>query len=179
MAAGLRITKARQHDQEWRTTVLSAARRSFPPSGRGRRGGGFEDECEVDSKRTQLRRRQTDAEQRIWYHLRNKQMDGLKFKRQVPRGDFIVDFLCDEAMLIVELDGSQHARRTQEDQMRTDYLMWLGYEVLRFWNADVMTRTASVLETIYGRAIERRQAPSSALRAPSPQGEKDTTATSE
>ena len=123
-----------------------------------------------------LRRRQTEAEQRLWYHLRNKQMDGIKFKRQVPRGDFVVDFLSDEAMLIVELDGSQHALRTSEDEMRTDYLAWLGYEVLRFWNADVLARTSSVIETIYAHASERRKAPSSALRAPSPQGEKDTTA---
>ena len=106
-------------------------------------------------------------------------MDGIKFKRQVPRGDYIVDFLSDEAMLVIELDGSQHALRTPEDRMRTDYLSWLGYDVLRFWNVDVMTKASSVLETIYSRASERRKAPSTALRAPSPQGEKDINATTE
>ena len=103
-------------------------------------------------------------------------MDGLKFKRQVQRGDFIVDLICDEAMLIVEVDGSQHGSRVEIDAERSRYLESLGYLVLRFWNVEVTDNTAGVLETIYATASKRRKAPSSALRAPSPQGEKGTNA---
>ncbi len=122
-----------------------------------------------------LRRRETPAERLLWYRLRNRQMDGLKFKRQVPRGPYIVDFICDEAMLVVELDGSQHGETIEADASRTDYLACLGYHVLRFWNVDVTKNTTGVLELVYATATERRKAPSSALRAPSPQGEKDAT----
>jgi very-short-patch-repair endonuclease len=76
-------------------------------------------------------------------------------------------------MLIIELDGSQHADRIAADTERTRYLEGLGYEVMRVWNADVKNNLEGVLETIYGCAARRRMAPSSGLRPPSPQGEKD------
>jgi very-short-patch-repair endonuclease len=107
-----------------------------------------------------LRRRQTEAEARLWYRLRNRQMDGLKFRRQVPRGDYLVDFLCDEAMLVVELDGSQHGERVFADNVRTRYLESLGYTVLRFWNCDAVNNMNGVLETIYAAASARRKASS-------------------
>jgi len=119
-----------------------------------------------------MRRRRTNAEARLWSRLRNRQLDNLKFRREVPRGKFVADFLCDEAMLILEVDGSQHGDRTVQDDLRTAYLESLGYLVLRFWNVDVLQNTDRVLDHVYGVAAGRRKAPSSALRAPSPQGEK-------
>jgi very-short-patch-repair endonuclease len=119
-----------------------------------------------------LRWRLTNGEARLWSKLRNRQLDRLKFRRQVPRGRFVADFLCDEAMLILEIDGSRHADTVVSDAPRTAYLRSLGYEVLRFMNWDVMQNTDRVLDHIQAVAVERRKAPSSALRAPSPQGEK-------
>ena len=124
-----------------------------------------------------LRRRQTKAETKLWHHLRNRNFDGLKFRRQVPRGPYVADFLCDDAMLIVELDGSQHSENIAADQKRTAFLESLGYRVLRFWNVDVMTNLAGVLEMLYAEVTARRKTPSSApFGAPSPQGEKDISA---
>jgi very-short-patch-repair endonuclease len=124
-----------------------------------------------------LRQRQTGVEARLWSKLRDRRLDGLKFRRQVPRGPYIVDFLSDEAMLIVELDGSQHAEPSNisADARRTRYLEDLGYVVVRAWNVEINRNLSGVLETIFAAASARRNTPSSALRAPSPQGEKGTT----
>ena len=108
-----------------------------------------------------LRRRQTIGEARLWSKLRNRKLDGLKFRRQVPRGKYIADFLCDEAMLILEVDGSRHADSDAADATRTAYLQSLGYDVLRLMNWDVMQNTARVLDHICAVAIARRKAPSS------------------
>jgi very-short-patch-repair endonuclease len=119
-----------------------------------------------------LRQRQTNAEVRLWSRLRNRQLADLKFRRQVPRGRFVADFLCDEVMLILEIDGSQHDVSPSQDEMRTAYLESLGYLVMRFRNYDVLQNTDRVLDHIGAVAEQRRKTPSSALRAPSPQGEK-------
>ena len=74
-----------------------------------------------------MRRRQTEAEARLWSRLRNRRLGNLKFRRQMPRGKFVAVFLCDEAMLILEIDGSQHADRMVQDSLRTEYLESLGY----------------------------------------------------
>jgi very-short-patch-repair endonuclease len=126
-----------------------------------------------------LRRRQTEAEAKLWFHLRNRTFRGLKFRRQVPRGSYVADFLCDEAMLIIEVDGSHHAKTTKDDEQRRRFLESLGYKVIRFWNPDVMRNTAGVLDAIHSEASARKQTPSSGLRPPSPQGEKETTASNE
>ncbi len=94
----------------------------------------------------QLRREMTDAEQLMWFHLRNRSMLGAKFRRQCPVGPFVADFVCAEARLIVEIDGSQHG--SDVDAARTRFLERRGYRVLRFWNHDVLVRTARVLEAI-------------------------------
>jgi very-short-patch-repair endonuclease len=96
----------------------------------------------------QLRRHQTDAERILWFRLRGRRLAGWKFKRQVPIDRFIVDFVCADAMLIVELDGSQHAVRTHQDEERRRTLESMGYLVLRFWNNDVMRNIEGVLEEI-------------------------------
>ena len=95
-----------------------------------------------------LRSNQTDAEQRLWYHLRAHRFMGLKFKRQKPLGRYIVDFVCMEQRLIIELDGGQHAEQVAYDQQRDAWLCSQGYTVLRFWNNDVMQQLEGVLEQI-------------------------------
>jgi very-short-patch-repair endonuclease len=95
-----------------------------------------------------LRQTMTDAEQRLWRHLRNRQLSGWKFRRQHEIGNYIVDFVCTEIMLIVELDGGQHADQIAYDGRRTQQLQALGYRVLRFWNNDVLMNIESVLGVI-------------------------------
>ncbi|HIG0326252.1 TPA: endonuclease domain-containing protein [Legionella pneumophila] len=89
----------------------------------------------------------TDAERHFWYHLRAGRL-GFKFKRQVLIGAYIVDFVCLEKRLVIELDGSQHMDNKIYDTKRTDWLITNGFEVLRFWNHDVFQQTPSVLEII-------------------------------
>jgi very-short-patch-repair endonuclease len=96
----------------------------------------------------QLRQKPTDAELRLWKHLRAKQLDGLRFRRQHPIGTYIVDFFCAEAKLIIEVDGGQHAAPESRDDIRTAWLESRGYRVLRFWNNDVLTNTEGVLTAI-------------------------------
>ena len=96
-----------------------------------------------------LRTNQTDAEQRLWYHLRAHRFMDLKFKRQRPMGSYIVDFVCEEHRLIIEIDGGQHqAEQATYDQQRDAWLHSQGYTVLRFWNNDVMQNLEGVLEKI-------------------------------
>src|SRR6266851_3899233 len=95
-----------------------------------------------------LRSSQTDAERKLWSMLRDRRLNGLKFKRQMPIGRFVVDFACAEAKLIVELDGGQHAVGVDDDRRRTAALEAMGYLVIRFWNHDVLTNMNGVLETI-------------------------------
>jgi very-short-patch-repair endonuclease len=94
-----------------------------------------------------LRKAGTDVENRLWYVLRNRNLNGLKFVRQAPVGPYFVDFLCAEAGLIVELDGGQHAESTT-DVTRTAFLNREGYSVLRFWNNDVNSNRDAVLQAI-------------------------------
>ncbi len=101
-----------------------------------------------------LRRTMTDAERLLWRHLRGRQLGGHKFRRQVPVGRYIADFLCQEARLIVELDGGQHAERADYDDKRTAVLESLGYRVIRFWNTDVLANTDGVLTTILNELAE-------------------------
>jgi very-short-patch-repair endonuclease len=95
-----------------------------------------------------LRSHQTEAEQRLWYHLRAHRFMDLKFKRQKPVGHYIVDFVCLEQRLIVEIDGGQHAEQVEYDQRRDAWLRNQGYTVLRFWNNEVMQQLEGVLERI-------------------------------
>ncbi|QLC25825.1 endonuclease domain-containing protein [Parasphingopyxis algicola] len=94
-----------------------------------------------------LRRNATTAESIIWYALREK-LPAAKFRRQVPLGRYIADFASHRAALIIEVDGGQHAERTEQDAIRTRFLEGEGYRVLRFWNKDVLSNTDGVLERI-------------------------------
>src|SRR5207249_1546069 len=82
----------------------------------------------------QLRSRMSDAERKLWYHLRGRRFENWKFRRQVPLGSYVVDFLCEKARLVVEVDGGQHAERVKQDAVRTKWLEAHGYAVIRFWN---------------------------------------------
>ena len=95
-----------------------------------------------------LRKNQTDAENLIWRHLRRNQLEGFSFRRQHPIGKYIVDFVCLEKRLILEIDGGQHDLEKDKDGQRTNWLMSEGYRVLNFWNNDVLTNLQGVLETI-------------------------------
>ena len=95
-----------------------------------------------------LRGGMTDAEQRLWRALRRRRFAGLKFRRQRPLGRYIVDFVCLERGLIVELDGGQHAEQVVYDRQRDAWLSAQGFVVLRFWNHDVLQQTDTVLERI-------------------------------
>ncbi len=95
-----------------------------------------------------LRSNLTDAEQNLWYYLRAHRFMGRKFKRQKPMGRYVVDFICVEEKLIIELDGGQHAENLAYDQERDAWLLSQGYIVLRFWNNQLMQETESVLEQI-------------------------------
>lgn len=95
-----------------------------------------------------LRRDMTDAERKFWSVVRNRGFNGVKFRRQAPIAQYIVDFVCMEARLIVELDGGQHADNAEADAIRTKDLEAAGYRVIRFSNNDVMRNLEGVLETI-------------------------------
>lgn len=95
-----------------------------------------------------LRRNQTEAERRLWMRLRFRQVDGAKFRRQHPIGPFIADFFCLERSLVVELDGGQHALHTERDQRRTEFFTLHGYQVIRFWNHEVLEDMDAVLQRI-------------------------------
>ena len=89
----------------------------------------------------------TDAERRLWSHLRASQLEGTKFIRQHPIGDFVVDFACRSARIAVELDGGQHADSLADDA-RTAIIEAHGYRVIRFWNNEVLQNTDGVLTAI-------------------------------
>jgi BirA family biotin operon repressor/biotin-[acetyl-CoA-carboxylase] ligase len=94
-----------------------------------------------------LRQNMTEAEKLLWSRLRARQLGNAKFVRQFPIGNAIADFACRSARLIIELDGGQHADN-DTDKMRTKLIKAHGYQVIRFWNNDVLENIEGVLETI-------------------------------
>lgn len=97
-----------------------------------------------------MRREATLAEQRLWLQLRDRRLAGVKFRRQMPIGPYIVDFISLEQRLIIEVDGSQHNEPAgrQYDSARTAYLNQQGFRVIRVWNNDVLSRMEAVLELL-------------------------------
>lgn len=108
---------------------------------------------------TRLRRDMTDAERKLWLALRDRRLDGFKFRRQSTIGPYVVDFLCIEARLIVEVDGGQH--NANIDAPRTRFLEERGYRILRFWNNEVIENFEGVLQTL--SAALKKEEPSSNL----------------
>jgi len=112
------------------------------------------------SKRSQarhLRHVLTDAEQKLWQLLRSRQLAGAKFRRQVPIGPWVVDFVSFEQMLVIEADGSQHTDSAR-DQTRDADLRNRGFRTLRFWNTDILGNADGVLEQIM-ETIEHSPSP--------------------
>ncbi|MDO5653714.1 MAG: DUF559 domain-containing protein [Brachymonas sp.] len=95
-----------------------------------------------------LRQNMTDAEQRLWHHLRAHRLNGEKFRRQQQIGSYIVDFVHFGARLIVEADGGQH-NENPEDVVRDAWLIGQGFHVLRFWNHDILSNTDAVLNAVW------------------------------
>lgn len=113
-----------------------------------------------------LRNQPTDAEHRLWQHLRSRQLEGCRFRRQHPFGDYILDFACLDRKVIIELDGGQHADSTTYDARRTDFLEGAGFLVLRFWNNEVFDNIEGVVEVIIATLAARTTTPS----PPNPSG---------
>ena len=94
-----------------------------------------------------LRKNSTIQERRLWNLLKNRQFHNLKFKHQQPISDYIVDFICKEAKIIIEIDGGQHnePENIEYDKTRTEYLNTLGYKVIRFWNNEIYENIEGVV----------------------------------
>ena len=95
-----------------------------------------------------FRRNMTEAENRMWYFLRDRRLNGYKFVREYVIGQYIADFVCREKKVVLEIDGGQHSEAIEYDERRTKFLEEQGYRVLRFWNTDVFKNTRDVLEKI-------------------------------
>ena len=119
----------------------------------------------------ELRRNMNDAERLLWSRLRAHRMEGRKFRRQHALGTYIVDFVCLDERLIIEIDGDRHGNDLREalDAKRTSYLEKLGFRVIRFWNHHVVTDLESVAETIF---VELNDYPRPSPQ-PSPRGERE------
>ena len=95
-----------------------------------------------------LRRRAIDSEQALWRRLRDRGLRDQKFRRQRPIGRYVVDFVCLNHRLVVEIDGGQHGQQANDDQRRTKFMEAKGFRVLRFWNHEVLTNIEGVLQTL-------------------------------
>jgi very-short-patch-repair endonuclease len=121
--------------------------------GEGWGEGKNEDQLKHREKTTlsrQLRKESTEAERMLWAKLKGYQLVGLKFRRQEPIGTYIVDFVCFEKKIVIEVDGGQHGKESirQKDAERTSWLEGEGFRILRFWNNDVLTNMEGILEII-------------------------------
>jgi very-short-patch-repair endonuclease len=139
---------------------------------------GSHGDPKIRDRARSLRSAPSDAEQRLWSRLRDRRLEGLKFVRQYAIGPYFADFVCRDAMLVIELDGGQHAE-SAHDERRTKYLNQKGYSVLRFWNNEVLGDTDGVLDALLrtlrnGPSPDWRFAPATL----SPEGRGDLTETS-
>jgi very-short-patch-repair endonuclease len=120
----------------------------------------------------ELRKSMTDAERKLWRGLRMRQMHGYKFRRQFPLGAYIVDFVCLEARLIIEVDGGQHADEKYGDTQRDVWLTDQKFRVMRYWNNQVLNELDAVLADIF-RILDATPLPSSPHPGLPPQGGKE------
>ena len=105
------------------------------------------------SRVKELRNNPTEAERILWQHLRLRQLGGYKFRRQQLLGDYIVDFVCLEKRLVIEVDGGQHTSQVAYDEQRTTWLEVQGFRVLRFWNNEVLQNIEAVKEVIWQELV--------------------------
>jgi len=122
--------------------------------------GGFAPRPQPSTKALsrKMRKQPTDAEHLLWFELRNRQLNGFRFNRQVRVGPYICDFCCRAQKLVIELDGGHHSKHEASDATRTKWLTSNSYSVLRFWNDEVAFERPAVLETILA-ALEGRLKP--------------------
>ena len=121
-----------------------------------------------------MRREMTEAELKLWRILRNRSLVGVKFRRQVPIGNYIADFCCLDLNLVVEVDGGQHAEHEVADASRSRFLSQEGFRVLRFWNDQVLNGSEFVVTEILAAISRNELAPSPdarGARRPLPRGE--------
>ena len=104
---------------------------------------------------TKLRKHGTAYEELMWSFLRNRKLDGFKFRRQQIVGNYIVDFVCYEKKLIIELDGSQHIENRKYDMNRTCFLKLRGFHVMRFWNGDLFGNMEKITDKILNELLAR------------------------
>jgi very-short-patch-repair endonuclease len=122
--------------------------------GEGQGEGGVKLKSTLKGPAKALRQRSTEAESLLWKHLRAKRFKKLKFKRQEPIGKYIVDFVCYEKRIIVEVDGGQHSANKAKDHERDNWFRSEGFKVMRFWNHEVLTQTDTVLTAIMMNCFE-------------------------
>ncbi|HWX82044.1 MAG TPA: endonuclease domain-containing protein [Xanthobacteraceae bacterium] len=117
------------------------SRPASPARGEGKDG------AEMQGRARALRQRMTNAERKLWYALRDRRFARFKFRRQVPVGRFIADFVCFERRLVIEVDGGQHAESVR-DQWRDRWFAANGFRVLRFWNNEVLKNLEGVMTVL-------------------------------
>jgi very-short-patch-repair endonuclease len=145
----------------------SRLRRSAPSPARGEGKEPAASSSGVSTARA-LRARMTDAERKLWFALRDRRFANFKFRRQVPVGPFVADFICYTARVVVEVDGGQHADSSTDDR-RDRWFAANDFMVLRFWNNDVLSNLEGVLTSILDILRERTPHPARAARGrPSP-----------
>ena len=118
-----------------------------------------------------MRSQPTDAERQLWAMLRDRRFSAFKFRRQVPVGPFIADFMCFSARLIVEADGGQHCENDY-DERRTAWLEAQDFRVLRFWNHEILMQRRDVMDRLYA-ALAAPSPRSPAASRPLPRGERE------
>ena len=164
-------TTGLHHDEDAIAPSTREVELPLPLAGEGWGGGLSASEVSMDepkdpswkvssslrSKARELRKNSTDAERILWSELRDNRLNGVGFRRQVPIKNYIADFACHSAKLVVELDGGQHFSDQSEraDAARTAVIEARGFQVIRFSNLDVMTNRLGVLETIAAAVAER------------------------
>ena len=120
-----------------------------PLQGEGWDGGKMQRiSPKIKNNARSLRRNMTDVERMLWAKIRSGQLQGFRFRRQHPIGNYIVDFICLELKLVIELDGSQHMDQQQYDMKRSQWLQNNGFKIVRFWNSDVLENFDGVMQTI-------------------------------
>ncbi|MEO6947825.1 MAG: endonuclease domain-containing protein [Nitrobacter sp.] len=113
-----------------------------------------------------LRARMTDAERKLWFGIKDRRFQNLKFRRQVPVGPYVADFLCFDLRLVVEVDGGQHAESVR-DAERDRWFADNGFRTLRFWNNDVLSNLEGVL-TVIAEGVGKTPHPTARFRSPPP-----------
>jgi very-short-patch-repair endonuclease len=140
-----------------------------PLAGEGaarRRRGAGEGALPLTRAARELRSRMTNAERKLWFAFKDRRFAAFKFRRQVPVGRYIADFLCFESRLVVEVDGGQHAESAR-DVERDDWFAQNGFRVVRFWNNDVLQNLEGVLTSL-ATELNTTPHPSSRLRSTPP-----------